>query len=334
MIKVRAPSNIALAKYMGKTDGGKNIPSNASLSMTLNSLCTFAEVRETNGGLSWSNEKLVLDDKGRERIFRHIERVWSLVPAVLEAHKLEVKVPPGLELCASNTFPTASGIASSASSFAAFTLAATAAACADLAAFKKAWRNDSALRAELAKISRQGSGSSCRSFDGPWILWNGEETQPVPSRLPEISDLVVVVSSATKEVSSSEAHRRVTTSPLWNGRVERANQRTEILRAAISAGDWNEVARQAWAECWEMHSLFHTSQPPFTYFQPGTIAVLRWLSSAVASPNPPIVTLDAGPNVHVLVPSAEVDQWLTKLNEAFPEYQVLKDTQGFGAELL
>ena len=47
-ILVRAPSNIALVKYMGKRETGMNLPENASVSMTLSQLCTFVEIRETD----------------------------------------------------------------------------------------------------------------------------------------------------------------------------------------------------------------------------------------------------------------------------------------------
>ena len=62
-----------------------------------------------------------------------------------------------------------------------------------------------------------------------------------------------------------------------------------------------------------MHSLFHTADPPFTYFEPGTMGVLGFLAPFVAGEKPPIVTLDAGPNVHLFVPLDERAQWRARL---------------------
>ena len=49
-LRVRAPSNIALIKYMGKTDSTRNLPENPSLSMTLDRLCTYLEVEILEDG--------------------------------------------------------------------------------------------------------------------------------------------------------------------------------------------------------------------------------------------------------------------------------------------
>ena len=44
-ILARAPSNIAIEKYMGKSDSERNLPANPSLSLTLTNLCTYVEIR-------------------------------------------------------------------------------------------------------------------------------------------------------------------------------------------------------------------------------------------------------------------------------------------------
>jgi diphosphomevalonate decarboxylase len=158
------------------------------------------------------------------------------------------------------------------------------------------------------------------------------------SRFPEIAHFVVVVSAGEKKVSSSEAHLRVKTSPLWEGRVERVTDRFEKTRAAIEAGDVAAVSKLAWGEMWEMHSLFHTSDDPFTYWEPQTIEALQFFGEFLGSQNPvgcpPIVTLDAGPNVHVLVPAAERLAWRERLVAKFGQGRLLEDSQGTGAEVM
>jgi hypothetical protein len=93
-ITVRAPSNIALVKYMGKSGEEGNLPANSSLSMTLNSLCTVARVRKAKtGGFRWDGALMdgsetvdglaarvpMLNVKGTERILKHVRRSqWPL----------------------------------------------------------------------------------------------------------------------------------------------------------------------------------------------------------------------------------------------------------------
>jgi diphosphomevalonate decarboxylase len=83
-----------------------------------------------------------------------------------------------------------------------------------------------------------------------------------------------------------------------------------------------------------MHSLFHTCSEPFSYFEPGTIEAIQWLAPLMQTDEPPIVTLDAGPNVHILVPTEKAEQWRRSLKDRFYQFTVLEDRQGRGAQPL
>jgi diphosphomevalonate decarboxylase len=145
---------------------------------------------------------------------------------------------------------------------------------------------------------------------------------------------VVVLSKKEKLVSSSHAHRQVKSSPQWATRVASVNQRFGLMKAAMLEGNVSKVARFSWTEMWEMHNLFHTASEPFTYWLPGTINALHTFADDMLGANPPIVTLDAGPNLHVLVPKAERAKWEKILSDRFGDEALLKDMQGSGAELL
>jgi len=350
----RAPANIALVKYMGKKEGFPNLPENPSISITLESLCTCAEItRDPSAPTSfqWVPEapkfaKSKLDllplqtpplkEAAIERVRRHVERVMESAPAILAKGGIPVdsESAGSITLRSANTFPMSSGIASSASSFAAITLATAMSFARNQDAFSKAWAENLELRRDLAQLSRRGSGSSCRSFEGPWVLWEGEETGPITSSLTPMAHFVLVVSKEEKSVSSSEAHQRVKSSPLWEGRVARASRRAQRLLQALEAGELPPIARTAWSEAWEMHSLFHTSTEPFTYWQPRTVEILHWLGELLHEPVPPIVTLDAGPNVHVLVPTSLASAWRSRLEAQFPGLLILQDHEGSGAQPL
>lgn len=355
----RAPSNIALVKYMGKADAASNLPENPSLSLTLSELCTFAEVKWSEGAAeaTWiegapgggrlrlftqgMDERLAaglsraldLPEAARDRMLGHVTRAREALIDLLRERGVGARAGGRLELRATNSFPEAAGIASSASSFAAVTLALAAAVSERRDRLSDALR-DPAFRAALSEISRSGSGSSCRSFDGPWVRWERDRGEVSPSSLGPQAVFVLVFSEERKDVGSSEAHRRVRTSPLWAGRPGRATARAEEAARALQRADSFALARLSWVEAWEMHSLFHTSDPPFTYWSEGTLRALRRLAPWVAGEAPPIVTLDAGSNVHVIVDAEERGIWRERLNEAFPGQAILEDRQGPGAELV
>jgi diphosphomevalonate decarboxylase len=344
-IVARAPSNIAIVKYMGKSDTAENLPANSSLSMTLDKLCTWVELECTGSeGIRWDSrapleapegaQVPILGDDGIARVVRHLERVRSAAPQILQRYGLRVRTPQGWLLRSCNTFPPSSGIASSASSFAAMSLAATAAMADDGDQFASAFSKSFDLKRDLASLSRRGSGSSCRSFEGPWVLWAQEAAAGVTTRMPKMAHFVVVVSAEPKAVSSSEAHRRVTASPLWDGRTGRAEERVKNLLSALGDGDLKVLSRIAWTEAWEMHSLFHTSPEPFTYWLPATLEILKALNPYVASQDPVVVTMDAGPNVHVSVQASSAEEWRRRLHSWFGAERVLMDHEGKGAELI
>ena len=122
----------------------------------------------------------------------------------------------------------------------------------------------------------------------------------------------------------SEAHRRVQESPLFENRPERAELRQNEMKAALQAGKFQKVAEISWAELWDMHSLFHTSNPPFFYLSPLSLAVLRWAENFwEKNGKGPITTVDAGPNIHLLVPTLEKDLYRREL-EAIDGVSVLE----------
>lgn len=291
--EAKAPSNIALIKYMGKTESSGNRPANASLSLTLTALESFVEIRPS---AAWSWRPLAregffapeLSEAGRARFVAHAERVAKALGR--ESLRGEIR--------SANNFPPDCGLASSASSFAALSLAVAKACGVDV--------DSPAERAQLSRLSQQGSGSSCRSLYSPWAIWRDEGAEAVAGlpTLAQLEHVVFVVSGERKSVSSSEAHRRVVTSELFQGRVERAARRLEQLLAALEDASedvaaWNQAAELVWAESWDMHALFETARPAFGYFVPGSVLVLRELRQW-ESARRPLVTMDAGPNVHAV----------------------------------
>jgi diphosphomevalonate decarboxylase len=275
----KAPSNIALIKYMGKTTEG--LPTNSSLSLTLPHLFTEIVLEKSESDQIIS--KINLSTTGKTKFINHLERMRTIF-----------NVNEKFCITTENNFPSDAGIASSASSFAALTLAFKNFVETEMKVFKpiEFW----------AQLSAKGSGSSCRSFFSGLVSWKPSgEVLPVLDSINEFYHWVIILSESKKSVSSSEAHQRVTSSLLFSGRTERAEKRSEQLYMALTDSNWPLAQEICWAEYWDMHSLFHTSSPSFMYILPETIKTLKELK---ASFNNAIFTLDAGPNIHIVLPKS------------------------------
>jgi diphosphomevalonate decarboxylase len=298
-IEASAPSNIALIKYMGKTSQTSNLPSNASFSYTLEHLRSFVVIEPGGDKDEWKPlegfQQIHLSETGLAKFLRHFDRL-----------KTQWRIQGHYVIRSANNFPSDCGMASSASSFAALTLATARLA-------EKLKPELKLTVAELSKRSRSGSGSSCRSFFSPWALWRGEGGEPVDLNL-RLEHAVIIVEDAVKSVSSSEAHKRVATSALFKRRTERAEHRLARLMDDLKHNRWREAYEVCWAEFWDMHALFETSEPSFGYMRPGTLEALNRLRGIWQTENDgPLVTLDAGANVHVLIRPdqlAKATEWL------------------------
>jgi diphosphomevalonate decarboxylase len=293
-----APSNIALIKYMGKE--GENQAVNGSLSMTLSNFRTDVELEIKEGEDRWAPlpGSAPLREESTARFVTFFQKL-----------KQNSGIKESFWIRSGNNFPSDAGLASSASSFAALTKVA-------METFAHLQKRKSPTALEMARVSRTGSGSSCRSFFAPWCRWEGDDIREVPSSLPNLIDLVAVVNVGFKKVSSSNAHQKVRTSALFSGRVARANSRLEKLESAMIEGNLQRVSEISWEELWDMHSLFHTSEPPFFYFAPQTITALRWAEDCWEKRgNGPITTIDAGPNVHFLIPEEEKAFYVSELSK-------------------
>lgn len=286
----QAPSNIALIKYMGKKDNENNIPINPSLSYTLHNLLSsvmleqhsgkkdFWEPLNTPGALHF-----LLSNAAQERFLYHLARL-----------KAQINYSGAFIVRSSNNFPHSSGLASSASSFAALTKCAIT-ALSELT-------NTPLPSVEIqAQLSRIGSGSSCRSFFSPWALWEGESVKAIDLPYTQLLHQVIVISHAEKEVSSSEAHQRICTSPHYSTRAERAEHNLKILLNAFEVKDWENAYHICWREFQDLHLLFSSCTSPFSYITDQSKAALVALQELwQREGDGPLVTMDAGPNIHLL----------------------------------
>ena len=311
----QAPANIALIKYMGKKDAASNLPDNSSLSYTLNNLLSTVRLELISVSQDqWQplampgvETNFSIAIKGQERYIAHLQRM-----------KKYFEYSGNFLIQSTNNFPHGSGLASSASSFAALTR------CAVLALSELTGKPLPSIK-EQAQLSRLGSGSSCRSFYSPWALWEENSVQAVDLPYPELIHHVIVISKEEKEVSSSEAHQRVQSSPLYKGRSQRAEERLSQLLDAFHAKNWAQIFYFCWDDFQEMHELFSTCAEPFSYITEESTLLLNKLSALwKREGDGPIVTMDAGPNIHLLYrmdQAAKAEQF--KIEHLAGKYNVL-----------
>ena len=129
--------------------------------------------------------------------------------------------------------------------------------------------------------------------------------------------MVVIVDGGRKSVSSSDAHSRVTKSPHFSGRADRARMRMDRLLPALESSDWRSAYEICFEEFEDMHELFHTSDPPFRYRTADSDRIVEDCADLWATyRDGPIVTMDAGPNVHLLF-RPDQQALLSKLQERY-----------------
>lgn len=222
-----APVNLALAKYWGKRDRQLNLPINSSLSATLSMQALRTEticIAHDNAG----SDEFYLDGKRLDVpagsrhavVVAEMRRRRELLETTSEQQQQDIPLSRcRLEIHSQNTFPTAAGLASSASGFAALVKC--------IAALYQLPSSDT----ELSGIARLGSGSASRSLHGGFAVWDsgnaddGSDSlaRPImaPETWPSLRVVVLIASSNMKAVSSTTGMiRSVDTSALLSYRKD------------------------------------------------------------------------------------------------------------------
>lgn len=286
-----AHPNIALVKYWGKRDSGLNLPATGSLSMTLDIFPTTTTVSldadAAGDVLVFNGEERV--DGPAERVSRFLDIVRDLAGSTVFARVDTV-----------NMVPSAAGLASSASGFAALAVAASAAYGLDLD-----------TRA-LSRLARRGSGSASRSVIPGFAVWHAGDDDATsfaePVDAPDLAMVVAMVEKREKPISSRDAMRRtVLTSPFYPAWV---SSTAESLDAAVEAcrdGDVERLGRITEVNALRMHALIQSCDPPIRYLSPVSVEIFDRVAALRESGVEAWATADAGPNVVVLTRPESVD---------------------------
>ncbi|PRP91982.1 hypothetical protein ENSA5_51930 [Enhygromyxa salina] len=326
-----AHSNIALVKYWGKRAGCDpelNLPAVGSLSMTLDELRTVTRVAPASAD-RFELDGEEVEGKPAAKVFAHLDRLWRL--GACSGPR------PRCAVVSTNHLPTAAGLASSASGFAALTIAA--AGC-----FGLAEQLDDPTRARLSAWARMGSGSAARSLWGGFVRLDAGtaddgsdcRARPLPSPRPwDLRLLVVHTARGAKQVGSTggmESSRL--TSPYYPAWVESSAADLDAAEAALRARAFDQLGEVMEHSCFKMHACMLATRPALMYWNGATLEVIRavWQLREAGGPVG-YVTSDAGPHVKVLCRAEQAPALAAELAAVAGVHEVQRVAPGPDASL-
>lgn len=302
-----ASSNLALIKYWGKRDSVLNLPETSSLSISLAHQGTATEITTVK---NQKNDAIFNQGKMVDKSTEFYQRIVSF---------LDLFRPDGKTHYLINTFstvPIASGLASSASGFAALTKA-----LADLYQWQLKPKN-------LSQLARLGSGSACRSLEDGFVRWSrGKRKDGLDSFGKKLSMVwpklrigVLTISSQPKPISSRAAMTATRqTSLLYPDWVRQSTNDLAVLKKALQKKDFKIFGETAENNALAMHALMFGANPPICYLQKATIDAIKKVWQAREKGLAIYFTEDAGPNLHLLF--LEKDE--KKVTKIFPNLEII-----------
>jgi diphosphomevalonate decarboxylase len=312
----QAQPNIALIKYWGKRDIERNLPAVSSLSITLDSLWTKMSVEF---GIGSGPDDLVVNGMPEPRL---LPRVSACIDALAGERR------PRANIVSEGNFPIAAGLASSASAFAALTVAAGAACGANLDTLS------------LARIAGAASGSAARSLFGGFVELKAGDTDIDVATITAASDwpltvVVAITAEGAKPISSGDAMlRSAATSPFYAAWLAHQSHDLDLARAAVLQRDFAELAAVAEHNCLKMHSVMWASRPPIVYWNSATLDCMQTIRILQAGGCPVFFTIDAGPQLKAVCLPGELHAVRSALENTAGVQRTMVSGLGSGARLL
>lgn len=328
-----APVNIAAVKYWGKRDTTLILPTNSSLSVTLSQddLKSLTSAKVIVNGSKDGKDRLWLNGveeaiksggrtdvclKEMKKLRAEIEAADPTLP-VLSSHPLH--------LASVNNFPTAAGLASSASGLSA--LIYTLATLYSLA-------SHGVSLSQLSRIARQGSGSACRSLFGGFVAWdmgvleNGEDSgarQVATEDSWDLEALVCVVSDKKKGTASTAGMQKtIESSELLQERIKKGgvvDRRMAVMEKAIKEKDFATFATETMRDSNQFHAVCLDTFPPIFYLNDVSRAIIALVGeiNRAYGEFKAAYTFDAGPNAVLYCEKKEVELVLEIVKQYFPQ---------------
>jgi len=318
-----AHPNIALVKYWGKRDTGLNLPATHSLSITLNQL-------ETRTSVIFSDEltadRVSLNNKPAEDHFS--QRVSSC----LDSFRQLSGVQHFAQINTLNNFPTAAGLASSASGFAALLTAVNSTLVKPL------------KKKQLAILARQASGSAGRSLFSGFVIQhrgemdNGEDSFAeelfAPGHWP-LEVVIAITSENEKKIGSTEGMlHTAATAPYWQSWIDQSGADIHTATNAIQQQDFATLAKVSEASCLAMHAVMQSARPGLLYWNGSTVELIHKVRELRTGGLDVFFTIDAGPQLKAICLPADAASVEAALGAVPGVIRTLRCQLGSGARIV
>ncbi len=315
----KAPSNSAFIKYWGKKDEELRLPENGSISMNLSNLTTATTVEFDEKYREDSVEYNGIVEKATQsRAVKHLDRIRSLAKTELHA-----------KVVTQNNFPSGTGLSSSASGFAALTVAGAKAAGLSLS------------EKELSILARLGSGSACRSIPDGFVEWLDGDTSEAshavslhPPDYWDIVDLIAIVDTHKKEVPTTAGQMLHTSSPFFSVRLAGIKEKIARCKQYLAEKNFTSLGELMEAEALEMHAIMLTSRPSLIYWTPGTLTLMKLVKKWRLEGLETYFTINTGQNVHILCERKSVDTLKNKLTSTSGVESIIVNAPSVGTRLV
>ncbi len=297
LVTVRAHANIAMIKYWGKRNEQLFLPTKDSISVTLNNLETHTSVSfssDSHDCITFNNDcSKTHAQKSIREFLDKIRKIFGL------SRYFTIKTH--------NLFPTSSGLASSASGFAALAIGINK--LCDLKLSKK----------DVSILARQGSGSAARSIHGGFVRWHKgvclDGSDSYAEQLfnenywPEFRVLVIVVSKKEKKVSSRDAMQAtVRTSACYKQWLEESALRTQNFIAMLKQKDLYGLGELIEEEWLGMYNAIRSSYPAINYWSEVSGKIIQAVKDLRGQNISCFFTTDAGPHVKLFCLEKDVQK--------------------------
>lgn len=299
IVTAKAHANIAIIKYWGKLDEVKKTPLNSSISLTLDKFYTITSIERNtnlNHDVFYLNDELQSDDETLKisKILDYFRTTNEKV--IVRSH---------------NSMPTAAGLSSSSSGYAALVLCAN-----------KAF-NSNKSHSELSYIARLGSGSACRSLYGPVAIWRHDNDEHKAIAYPlqcniKLAMIIIILNKNKKKVLSRDGMRHcVETSTIFDKWVTTANNDALKMVDLLQTDNFKAIGELMERNTLLMHETTLHANPPFSYLNSDTHECLDYIKKMRQDGFEAYFTMDAGPNVKLLCKATDVHKIYKKLQEKY-----------------
>ena len=305
-----APVNIALVKYWGKRNEELNLPMTSSLSISLANYGATTSVQIIDA----PDDKVLLANKvveTNDSFYLRVVKFLDLMRNMMSLGSIK------FQIMTDSNLPIAAGLASSASGFAALTLA-----------LDKFFSWNLSLQ-DLSIIARRGSGSASRSVYNGFAVWeagtasDGSDSfaRPIYNSWPQLRMGLLIFNSSKKSISSTLAMRAtVQNCPFYKLWPQIVNEHLQQMLQAINVHDFDTLGHIAETNALYMHSLMQATIPPTIYSSAQTLSCIKKVWELRQEGLKVYFTQDAGPNLKLIY----LDKDAEIIKQQFSSYEFIE----------